>query len=156
MINISQELLVTTIVAPTVGAIIWFGKAWLKQYQSNQTAWLKQTAEITTAFVDHTIKQTVMLEAIRLNLEQLNKIVIEQQKQQTKAILSTLETITESLKKHQEETQKVTEKQGEALSNICSHLSSNDVDIHNQEVYGHNNRKAINANKSEIADIKSR
>ena len=149
MVNLSQELLITTIVAPTVGAIIWFGKAWLKQYQSNQTAWLKQTAEITTAFVDHTVKQSIMLEAIRLNLEQLNKIVIEQQKQQTKAILTTLESITNSLKKHQEDTQKVTEKQGEALASICNHLNSSEININK-------NHAAIDINTKDILDINRR
>ena len=106
--------------------VYWAVKSWLSQYQHSQEAWLKQTAEITTAFVEHTVKQSVMMEAVKLNLEQLNHIVIEQQKAQASATIKTLENINVVLKKHQDETERVNAKRDTILANICNHIAKSD------------------------------
>jgi hypothetical protein len=145
--------IITVIVGPIIGVIVWAVKSYLTSYQRSQDAWLSQTAEITTAFVEHTVKQSVMMEAVKLNLEQLNQAVIEQQKQQTDAVLKTLDHMGETLKKHQEETERITSKQSEVLSSICIHIENADTKFKN---ISNSNHEDILVNTHDIKDLQTR
>lgn len=116
------NLLISGIFIPVIGAIIYVGK-------KLADTWLKQTTEISTAFVDHVAKQTVITEAIRINLEQLNKAVIETQEKNTAAMLSALKQVSNSLKHLQEESNETVARQNQLLKNICTYIESNDKDI---------------------------